>query len=149
MIRIVRTNSENQDFINLVKELDVYLKIVDGEDHDFYNQYNHIDVLQHAVVVYHNNIPVGCGAIKPFDASSMEVKRMYVKPNYRGRGIAQQITEELESWTKESGYQSTILETGKRQADAVCFYQKCKYQVIPNYGQYKGITNSVCFKKEL
>jgi GNAT superfamily N-acetyltransferase len=149
MINIIRTNSQNNDFINLVKELDAYLKIVDGDDHDFYNQYNHIDVLKHTVVIYKKNIPVGCGAIKHFDSESTEVKRMYVKPAYRGGGIAQQILKELEVWTKELGYQSTILETGKRQVEAVQFYKKCKYEVIENYGQYKGIANSVCFKKEL
>ena len=56
MINIIRTNSQNNDFINLVKELDAYLKIVDGDDHDFYNQYNHIDVLKHTVVIYKKNI---------------------------------------------------------------------------------------------
>lgn len=146
---MIRTNSENQDFVNLVKELDAYLKIVDGDDHDFYNQYNHIDVLKHTVVFYKDGIAVGCGAIKSFDVESMEVKRMYVKPEFRGGGIAQQILEELEKWTKELGYKFTILETGKRQAEAVRFYQKCKYQIIPNYGQYQGVENSVCFQKRL
>jgi GNAT superfamily N-acetyltransferase len=146
---ILRTNSENTDFVNLVKELDAYLKIVDGDDHDFYNQYNHIDVLKHTVVFYEKDVPVGCGAIKSFDAESMEVKRMYVNPEYRGGGIAQQILQELEKWTQELGYKYTILETGKRQVEAVRFYQKCKYQIIPNYGQYQGVENSVCFKKEL
>lgn len=149
MHNIVRTNSQNVDFVKLVKELDDYLKIVDGDEHDFYNQYNHINTLKHVVVIYKNNIAVGCGAIKPFDLSSMEVKRMYVKPTERGKGFAQQILEELEKWTKELGYQSTILETGKRQVDAVRFYEKCSYNLIENYGQYKGIVNSVCFKKEL
>ena len=146
---IHRTNSENSDFINLVKELDTYLKIVDGDDHDFYNQYNHIDVLKHTVVFYKEEIAVGCGAIKSFDAESMEVKRMYVNPEYRGGGIAQQILEELEKWTQELGYKCTILETGKRQVEAVRFYQKSKYKIIPNYGQYQGIENSICFQKRL
>ena len=146
---ILRTNSENTDFVALVKELDAYLKIVDGDDHDFYNQYNNIDVLKHTVVFYEKGVPVGCGAIKSFNAESMEVKRMYVNPEYRGVGIAQQILEELEKWTQELGYKYTILETGKRQVEAVAFYKKSKYQIIPNYGQYKGVENSVCFKKEL
>ena len=146
---MIRTNSENPDFVSLVKELDAYLKIVDGDDHDFYNQFNHIDVLKHTVVFYKEGIPIGCGAIKPFGTDSMEVKRMYVKPAYRGIGIAQQILENLESWTQELGHKFTILETGKRQFDAVRFYKKCNYRIIPNYGQYQGVENSVCFKKEL
>ena len=98
---------------------------------------------------YKEGIAVGCGAIKSFDAESMEVKRMYVNLEYRGDGIAHQILEELEKWTQELGYKYTILETGKRQVEAVAFYKKSKYQIIPNYGQYKGVENSVCFKKEL
>lgn len=144
---IHRTNSENIAFVHLVKKLDAYLKIVDGDDHDFYNQYNHINVLKHVVLFYKEGVPVGCGAIKPFDAESMEVKRMYIYPEFRGCGIAQKIVEALERWTQELGYKYTILETGKRQVEAVNFYKKAGYRRIENYGQYKGISNSICFKK--
>lgn len=147
MLKIIRTNSENQDFINLVKQLDAYLKITDGDEHDFYNQFNNIDVLKHAIVIYINELAVGCGAIKKFDNSSMEVKRMFVTENSRNIGIAQNILKELEVWTKELGYKKCVLETGKRQIEAVKFYHKCKYKIIPNYGQYIGMDNSVCFEK--
>lgn len=147
MLKIIRTNSENQDFINLVKQLDAYLKITDGDEHDFYNQFNNIDVLKHAIVIYINELAVGCGAIKKFDNSSMEVKRMFVTENSRNIGIAQNILKELEVWIKELGYKKCVLETGKRQIEAVKFYHKCKYKIIPNYGQYIGMDNSVCFEK--
>jgi putative acetyltransferase len=147
MIEIVRTNSENSDFINLVKKLDAYLKITDEDEHDFYNQYNNIDVLKYIIVVYKNDTPVGCGAIKKYDETALEVKRMYVSEDKRGQGIAQIIITGLEVWTKELGYKKCILETGKRQVDAVKFYHKCNYKVIPNYGQYIGMENSICFEK--
>ena len=146
---VIRTNSENKDFVNLVKQLDAYLKITDGEEHDFYNQFNNIDVLQHVVVLYENDEAVGCGAIKKFDNASMEIKRMFVKGDKRGRGYAQKIIEELEVWAKELEYKRCVLETGKRQKEAVRFYYKCNYNVIPNYGQYIGMENSVCFEKQL
>lgn len=149
MMEIIRTNSENQDFINLVKKLDAYLKITDGDEHDFYNQFNGIDVLHNVVVFYFDDIAIGCGAIKKFDNSAMEVKRMYVDKDYRGKGYAQNILRELEVWAKELGYQKCVLETGKRQVEAVKFYFKCEYKVIPNYGQYKTMDNSVCFEKVL
>ena len=145
----VRTNSTNQEFISLVKLLDQELAIVDGEDHAFYHQFNNIDVLKHAIVLYENNIPVGCGAIKEFDKTSAEVKRMYTLPKTRGKGIATKVLLELEKWTKELGYKYTILETGKRQVEAINLYKKTGYQIISNYGQYEGIENSVCFRKEL
>ncbi|WP_439131537.1 GNAT family N-acetyltransferase [Polaribacter sp.] len=147
--KIKRTNSENKDFINLVKQLDAYLKITDGDEHDFYNQFNNIDVLQHVVVFYDDNVAVGCGAIKKFDEISVEIKRMYVSEEKRGKGVAQKILTELEIWAKELGYNKCVLETGKRQVEAVQFYKKCHYQITPNYGQYVEMENSICFEKAL
>ena len=148
-MKIVRTNSENEDFINLVKKLDNYLKITDGDEHDFYNQFNNIDVLQHVIVIYNENVPVSCGAIKKFDAEAMEIKRMYVSEEFRGKGFAKKTLKELEVWANEIGYKKCVLETGKRQVEAVEFYHKCDYKVIPNYGQYKAMENSICFEKIL
>ena len=149
MIKITRTNSEHVGFIKLVKELDAYLKITDGEEHDFYNQFNNIDVLKNVVVIYVDNVAVGCGAIKKFDETSVEVKRMFVSLDKRGLGIAQKILTELEVWAKELGFKSCVLETGKRQVEAVGFYKKCNYKIISNYGQYKEMENSICFQKNL
>lgn len=149
MLRIVKTNSENKDFINLVKQLDAYLKITDGDEHDFYNQFNNIDVLQHVVVLYKDDVAVGCGALKKLDTISMEVKRMFVSLDERGKGFAQKILEGLEIWAKELGYKKCVLETGKRQVEAVKFYHKCDYKVISNYDQYKEMENSICFQKNL
>lgn len=145
-MNIVRTNSSHPNFIELVKDLDLYLADKDGEDHAFYAQFNKIDGLQHCIILFENENSIGCGAIKPYDENSMEVKRMFVKPEYRGKGYASEILTELENWAKELGYQSTILETGIRQTEAIKLYQKT-YAVIPNYGQYEGIEDSVCFMK--
>ena len=85
--------------------------------------------------------------IKKFDDVSMEIKRMYVANKQRGKGIAQKLISELETWAKELGYKKCVLETGRRQKAAVKFYQKCNYKVIENYGQYIGMENSICFEK--
>lgn len=146
-LKTVRTNSENKDFINLVKQLDAYLKITDGDEHDFYNQFNNIDVLKNVIVIYKNEVAVGCGAIKKYNSEAVEVKRMFVSLDERGKGFAQKLLTELEIWAKELGYNKCILETGKRQVEAVKFYHKCNYKVIPNYGQYKAMENSICFEK--
>ena len=149
MVKIVRTSSENKDFIDLVKLLDADLAERDGDDHTFYHQFNKIDVIKHAVVLYENQKPLGCGAIKEFDATAMEVKRMYTSPESRGKGIATKILLELEKWTKELSYEKCVLETGKRQPEAIQLYTKSGYKKIPNYGQYEGVANSVCFEKIL
>lgn len=149
MLKIVKTNSENPDFIALVKSLDSYLKITDGDEHEFYNQFNSITLLKHVVIAYHNNIAVGCGAFKPFNDSTVELKRMFTVLDYRGQGIAGEIIKTLELWAQEIGFTASVLETGTKQTEAVSFYKKCEYRITPNYGQYKDMENSLCFKKIL
>ncbi len=149
MINVKRTDSTTQDFINLVKKLDADLAERDGSEHDFYNQFNKIDAIKHVVVAYENDAPVGCGAIKEFDANRMEVKRMYTLPNSRGKGIATLVLTELEKWAAELLYTKCLLETGKKQPEAIALYQRNGYNQIDNYGQYAGVENSLCFEKEI
>lgn len=149
MHQIVRTTSAHPDFITLVQQLDAYLAKMDGDEHAFYAQFNKIAALNNVVLVMKDAKPVGCGAIKPIDANSMEVKRMFTLPEYRGQGIAGQVLTTLENWALELGYKRCVLETGLRQVEAVGFYQKMGYAKIPNYGQYIGVENSVCFEKLL
>lgn len=149
LMKILRTTSENPDFQKLVKQLDAYLTMMDGDEHAFYHQYNKIDMLKHCIVIFDNDEAVACGAIKELDTKSMEVKRMFTLPEKRGKGLASAILRELETWSKELGYEKTVLETGKKQVEAVALYPKCGYKSIPNYGQYVGVDNSVCFEKIL
>ena len=149
MIKILRTDSSNQDFIDLVKLLDKELQIRDGKEHTFYAQYNKIDKIKNIVVAFYNDAAVGCGAIKEFDSDTMEVKRMFVKDEYRTKGIATNVLIELENWTKELGFSKCILETGLKQPEAILLYKKNNYKVVPNYGQYAGVVNSICMEKIL
>jgi GNAT superfamily N-acetyltransferase len=149
MTRTIRTNSKHSDFIQLVDRLDKLLADLDGRDHDFYNQHNKIDNIKHVVLAYDDNLPVSCGAIKEFDPKTMEVKRMFTLDNHRGKGFATLVLTELEKWALELGYSRCVLETGKRLPDAVRLYGKSGYQLIPNYGQYVEMENSICFEKKL
>jgi putative acetyltransferase len=149
MITIKRTNSEDNDFRELIKELDFDLKIRDGEDHVFYAQLNKIDTIKYALVAYEDDVPVGSGAIRPYSKDAMEVKRMYVRPGRRGQGIASIILKELESWCLELGCKKCMLETGKRQPEAIQLYKKNNYKLVPNFGKYENVENSVCFEKAL
>ncbi|PIB23856.1 GNAT family N-acetyltransferase [Maribacter sp. 4U21] len=149
MGRIIRTDSSNTDFRALVALLDEDLALRDGEDNAFYAQFNGIAVLKHCVVYYENGIALGCGALKRFDANSMEVKGMFVNPEVRGKGIASLLLVALENWAKELGYEQCVLETGLRQPEAIALYKKNKYNIIPNYPPYEGVANSVCFRKVL
>lgn len=149
MPNIVRTTSDNPDFGRLVAELDAYLRVLDGDDHEFYAQFNKTSLLKNALIGYDNELAVAIGAYKEYDAETVEIKRMYTHPEYRGQGIAKAILTELENWAKEEGYTMAILETGYMQEDAIGLYQKLGYQITENFGQYIGVENSVCLKKSL
>lgn len=149
MITVTRTTSDNQDFEKLVIALDAYLAILDGEDHAFYAQFNKTNLLKNAVIAYENQTAVGIGAYKEYDSETVEMKRMYTLPEFRGKGIASKILSELELWAKEENYKTAVLETGFMQKDAISLYQKLGYVITENYGQYKGVENSVCMKKTL
>jgi GNAT superfamily N-acetyltransferase len=149
MITLKRTNSGNHDFRKLVKLLDAALAIVDGKDHAFYSQFNKIDNIRYVIVAYEDEYAVGCGAIKEYGQDTMEVKRMYVSPENRNKGIASKILKELEKWACELSCRKCILETGKRQHEAIGLYKKSGYKLIPNYGQYANVDNSLCFEKIL
>ncbi len=149
MYSIIKTNSENKAFQQLVVELDKELAIRDGDEHAFYDQFNKITTIKHVILVYEEDKAVGCGALKEYNADTMEIKRMYVPLDKRGQGIASLIVQALESWAKELGYSKCILETGVNQPEAIRLYKKNSYTIIPNYGQYAGMVNSVCFQKAL
>ena len=147
MKHLKRTTSADVDFQSLVKLLDADLAMRDGDEHGFYAQYNGIAHLQNVVVYYMEEIPVGCGAFKPYDKTRVEIKRMYVLPDYRGKGIAQIVLKELEKWAAELNYKACLLETGKKQPEAIRLYEKSGYRLMPNYGQYENVENSVCMTK--
>jgi putative acetyltransferase len=147
MNRFKRVDSNNSDFIYLVRLLDRDLKIRDGEEHEFYASYNKLDNIRNVILYFENDIAVGCGAFKPFDEKSVEIKRMFVNSDSRNKGIGGAILKELENWAHESGYSRCVLETGKKQPEAIRLYEKSGYVIIPNYGQYENKDNSVCMEK--
>ena len=149
MIHIKRTQSSDPDFQKLIKDLDRELAIRDGDEHAFFAQYNTLMNIQHVVLILNDDIAVGCGAIKPFNETTIEVKRMFVAEEHRSAGLATMILTELENWATELGFRHCILETGIRQPEAIRLYTKNGYQSIPNYVQYDGVASSVCFEKWL
>lgn len=148
-MRTVRTDSSNGDFIRLVEKLDAFLAVINGEDHSFYNRFNSLDTIRNVVVVYDGDEPLSCGAFKRFDEESCEIKRMFTEPSHRGRGLAGIVLDELEKWARESGYDSTVLETSVKLEAAKNLYLRKGYCRIDNYGQYRDAPDSLCFRKKL
>lgn len=149
MVQLKRTDSGNEYFVKLVLELDADLAERDGADHSFYSQFNKIDRIKFVLVAYENGMSVGCGAMKAYGPDAMEIKRMYVTPQSRGKGVATAVLAGLEKWAAELSFTNCLLETGKRQPEAIGLYTKNGYHPTSNYGQYTGIENSLCFKKEI
>lgn len=146
MLNLVRTNSDNKDFQKLTGLFDEFLIDIDGDEKDFFAQFNQI-YIKNVVVFYENEIPLGCGAFKKLDSQTAELKRMFVLPEGRGKGIATKILTELEIWAKALNCTSCQLETSQKLENAITLYRKFGYKDIPNYGQYIGVETSMCMKK--
>ena len=146
-MKFKKTNSDNKDFCKLIESLDVYLTTVNGDKDDFFRQFNGLDTIKHVIVVYDNDEAIGCGAIKKYNAQTVEIKRMYVIPAYRRKEIAKKILLSLENWARELSYTTCILETSIRMESAKKLYRKNGYVEIAKYGPYSKEDDSICFEK--
>lgn len=149
MLVVKRTNSNDTDFITLVAALNKDLALRNGESNDFFMQFNNIDLINHVVLIYENEVAVGCGAMKEYDSTAMEIKRMFVPIENRKKGIAQMVLNELQAWAKELNYKTCVLETGDKMPEAIGLYKKSGFVITPNYGPYVGVESSICFEKQL
>lgn len=147
-MKLLKTNSNHSDFQKLTQLFDDYLVEIDGDEKDFFAQYNQI-YIDHVILCYEDEIAVGCGAFKEYEPTVAEIKRMFVLPEKRGKGIASTVLNGLEIWAKENGFQQAILETSNQLTNAISLYKKTGYEIIPNYGQYINVESSVCMKKIL
>lgn len=150
-MRIEYTDGRDRNFIELCHELDDFLnEIVGGEENRTeYLQYNKLDDIHDVVVAYENDVPVGSASFKKYDDECAEVKRVFVKKEYRGRGISNILMKMLEERAREKGFKYFILESGEPLVSAMALYRKSGYKAIPNYGQYVDMEESVCMKKKL
>lgn len=149
MNSFIRTSPDNKDFHYLICLLDKDLANRDGEEHAFYSQFNKIANIKNVVIYYADEKAVGSGGFKEYEPGRVEIKRMFVLPEFRGKGIAFRILNELEKWATQLNYSECILETGKKQPEAIGLYRKAGYKIIQNYGQYVNVANSVCMAKSI
>jgi putative acetyltransferase len=149
-MHVTRTTSDNKDFHYLIAELDQYLWDMDGPElQKYYKKLNVIEKNDTVIIAYIDEAPIGCGCFKPYNKTSVEIKRMYAKPEIRGKGIGYAVLHALELWAAELGYKTAVLETGHKQVEAIGLYKKSGYKQIENYGPYAGIANSLCFEKKI
>lgn len=148
-MNITRTNSSNPDFIELCHKLDNDLDSRYSISQAEYDQHSKIGKLETVIVCYINGGAVSCGCFKKVDKGTVEIKRMYVEPSYRRKGISSKLLLELEKWAKDLNFKLSLLKTGKGQPEAIELYKKAGYEVIENYGPYVDIENCVCMRKEI
>lgn len=150
-MKYIYTDGSNSDFIELCQSLDGFLnELVGGEENRAeYIPYNQLEDIHDVIVAYDNDVPVGSAGFKKYDDECAEVKRVFVKKEYRGKGISNKLMELLENVARKQGYRYLILESGEPLVAAMALYRKIGYKVIPNYGQYEDMPDSICMKKEL
>jgi hypothetical protein len=133
----------------LISHLDNELWNELHEDQGTYDQFNQVKDIKTAIVVYVNGKPAAIGCFKKFNDNTVEIKRMFVEKEFRGRGLSKYVLNELEKWALECGYQYAVLETSVHFKVAQNLYAGAGYEIIENYDQYKGLIESICMKREL
>lgn len=146
-----RCDGSNEDFVENCRLLDDDLDRRVGKviQRDKYQQFNTLDKIEHAIVVYIDGKPVGGGAIRKYDDDTVELKRVFVRPEAQGNGVGTNLVNELIAWTNELGFKKIILETGKLLVEAKHIYLKCGFEIIANYGPYKDMPESLCMGLDL
>lgn len=146
-----RTNCKDEDFIENCRLLDMDLERRVGKviERGKYQKYNRLDEIKQAIVVYEDGKAIGGGAIRRYDDETVELKRVFVHMEYQGQGIGSRLVLLLLEWAAELGYRRMILETGELLAESCAVYKKLGFQVIPNYGPYVNMPESLCMGKDL
>jgi GNAT superfamily N-acetyltransferase len=147
-MKILQTNTADPQFLQLEKLLDEELEMEFPGEMEPYAPHNKFSKPIRAILIFEDNVPIACGAFKEIN-DHIEIKRMFVHPDYRGKGYSRLILAELEKWGSDLGYTYAILETGIKLIKAVKLYQSSGYSVIPNYGPYTHLESSICMKKGL
>lgn len=125
-------------------------KIVGGEtQRSQYIQYNGLSDIHDVFVLYEDEKPVRCASFKEYEPGIAEVKRVFVHDTYRGLGLSKILMQVVEQKAIQFGYKELILETGDALVAAHGLYRSLGFDVIPNYGQYEDMKESVCMRKIL
>jgi len=149
MITFKRTIFSDPDFRNFIVALDIEYVARYPFMAGITNPFNIMDERARVMLAYDNEMPVACGAFRPVDGQTIEIKRMYTLPQSRNQGIGKRVLLELEHWAKEQGYSVSILETGINQPEAIAAYEKSGYMRIPKFPPYVDVNESICMQKIL
>ena len=147
--QFVRTNINDTNFKKMVQLLDAELLAMYGNQQADFDPHNKLKEDTLVLIVKHNEKTIGCGAFRPMENSTAEIKRMFVHPDYRGKGLSKLILKELENWIKEKQYTYIKLETGSKNLAALSLYPATGYESIEPFGPYQDLPDSFCFGKKI
>jgi putative acetyltransferase len=141
---------KDEDLLALIAKLDEYLYSLYPSEEVFVVHLDEPKVSDVVfVIAYLDNVAVGCGAYRPLDEHSCELKRIFVDPAYRKKGIASALLSFLEQETAQAGFTSLLLETGLMQPESIELYKKFGFVDIERFGEYVDCHSSVCMGKAL
>jgi putative acetyltransferase len=147
---ITRERPDTPDAIMLIEELEGELDaFYPNESRHGYSVEKLIQLNVAFFVIRKDGIPAGCGGVQLFGKEYCEVKRMYVRPSFRGLGLAKLMLEELSKHAKENGIYVLRLETGIHQKDAIALYRGWGFKEIAHFGEYKEDPLSLFFEKRI
>ena len=150
-MKIIHTDARNQDFVGLCRLLDGHLdELVGGAiKREKFNQFNLLKDIDFVVLIYLDNVAVAGGGLKHYQDATAEIKRIFVRKDYRGRGLSKTLMKELEMQALEKGYRKLVLETGELLVESMNLYRSVGFTIIDNYPPYDRMEESVCMEKLL
>lgn len=148
--KYIWTNGNNQDFVNFSFDMEkFYNELVGGENKrkDFI-PFNTLSDIYDVIVVYDAKRAIACAGFKKYDNSTVEIKRVWVSDEYRGRHISTEMMNMMEQRIISKGYKRAVLQTREACKSAVELYRSNGYYKIDNYPPYNNMEFAVCYEKQ-
>ena len=150
-VEFIWTDGNNEAFHGFyLKTEEYYSRIVGSEkNRKGFIPYNISESITDVLIAYCDSIPVGCAGLKKYSDTDVEIKRVWVEPGWRGKGIASQMMDRIEEKGRQLGFKRAVLQTRPIMPDAVGLYEKRGYQLIGNYPPYDKLDGAICMALDL
>ena len=150
-LEFIWTDGNNEEFHQFYLETeDYYSSIVGGKkNREGFIPYNLSESISDVLLAYMDGVAVGCAGLKKYNDSDVEIKRVWVEPDYRGRHIATELMDRIEDKAREMGFKRAVLQTRTIMEDAVGLYEKRGYELIGNYPPYDKLEGAICMALNL
>lgn len=150
-LEFIWTDGNNEEFHQFYLETeDYYSSIVGGKkNREGFIPYNLSESISDVLLAYMDGVAVGCAGLKKYNDSDVEIKRVWVEPDYRGRHIATELMDRMEDKAREMGFKRAVLQTRPIMEDAVGLYEKRGYELIGNYPPYDKLEGAICMALNL